>query len=83
MIVDIVRHAINYLEKACGPTSRSRKDSAVSKLGEVVGVWMTADEGCEEKDEAKEVQRLVEDKGKQFRLFPDEKYYVDEYNSPF
>lgn len=46
---------------------------------EVFGVWMTAEEGVEEKREEREVRKVVEADGKQFKLWVDEKYYIDEY----
>ena len=46
--------------------------------GDVVGVWMTGDEGIEEKEQEATIQKLTEGQGKEFRLFKDEKYYVDE-----
>ena len=50
-----------------------------SKRGEVVTVWMTDEEGVEEKREERDVRRVVEGEGKTFRLWTDEKYYIDEY----
>ena len=47
--------------------------------GEVVGLWMTAEEGVEEKREERAVKRAVEEHGKEFRLWQDEKYFIDEY----
>ena len=49
---------------------------------EVAGVWMTDEEGVEEKREEKEVKRAAEGVGAEFRLFTDEKYYIDEYVAP-
>ena len=46
---------------------------------EVVGVWMTEEEGVEEKREEREVKNAVQDAGSKFNLWKDEKYYVDEY----
>jgi deoxyribodipyrimidine photo-lyase len=90
MVVDIVRDIIEQLERgsqaASESTSTSGKDATGSSSTagvEVTGVWMTADEGSEEKVEQGDVQRLLEDRGKQFRLFQDEKYYVDEYGPQF
>jgi hypothetical protein len=40
---------------------------------------MTSDEGSEEKNDEKLVQAITEERGKEFRLFEDEKYYIDEY----
>ena len=46
---------------------------------EVFGVWMTAEEGVEEKREERDVRDAVEADGKEFKLWVDEKYYIDEY----
>lgn len=46
---------------------------------EVFGVWMTAEEGVEEKREERDVRTVVEADGKDFKLWVDEKYYIDEY----
>ena len=45
---------------------------------EVAGVWMTDEEGVEEKREEKDVKRAAEGAGIDFKLWVDEKYYVDE-----
>ena len=47
--------------------------------GEIVGVWMTEEEGVEEKQEERFVRTSVQDAGKEFRLWKDEKYLIDEY----
>lgn len=44
----------------------------------VFGLWMTSEEGFEEKQEEHQVRSIVEGEGIQFRLFTDEKYLVDE-----
>ena len=46
---------------------------------EVVGLWMTEEEGVEEKEEEKEVRRMVEKSSVEFKLWTDEKYFIDEY----
>ena len=46
---------------------------------EVVGVWMTEEEGVEEKREERDVRKATEEAGTRFKLWNDEKYYVDEY----
>ena len=48
---------------------------------ELHGLWMTSEEGWEEIREEKQVRQLVEQEGKEFKLWTDEKYFVDEYNS--
>jgi deoxyribodipyrimidine photo-lyase len=46
---------------------------------EVFGLWMTSEEGVEEKREEQEVRKVIEKDGKEFRLWVDEKYLIDEY----
>lgn len=45
---------------------------------EVAGVWMTDEEGVEEKREERDVKKAAQNSGTEFRLWTDEKYYVDE-----
>ena len=45
---------------------------------EVTGVWMTEEEGVEEKREERDVRRVSENAGIGFKLWIDEKYYIDE-----
>lgn len=47
---------------------------------DVYGVWMTSEEGVEEKREEREVRRAVAEAGKEFKLWKDEKYFIDEYD---
>lgn len=47
---------------------------------DVYGVWMTSEEGVEEKREERDVRSAVEAAGKEFRLWRDEKYFIDEYD---
>lgn len=49
-----------------------------NESSEVAGVWMTDEEGVEEKREERDVKRVAEDAGIDFKLWIDEKYYVDE-----
>lgn len=49
------------------------------KGAEIMGVWMTDEEGVEEKREERDVRKVVEGRGKEFKLWVDEKYFVDEY----
>jgi deoxyribodipyrimidine photo-lyase len=52
---------------------------ALDSLGaEVMGVWMTADVTPEELEDEESVRAVVEAMGKEFRLFRDEKYFIDE-----
>lgn len=45
---------------------------------DVAGVWMTGEEGVEEKREERDVKRAAEKAGAEFKLWVDEKYYIDE-----
>lgn len=47
---------------------------------EVTGVWMTGEEGVEEKREERHVRTLCQEFGTDFKLWVDEKYYLDEYD---
>lgn len=45
---------------------------------DVHGVWMTSEEGVEEKREESHVRRLCDEFDTGFQLYKDEKYFVDE-----
>lgn len=45
---------------------------------EVHGLWMTSEEGWEEQYQEKYVKGLLQEEKKEFQLWKDEKYYVDE-----
>ena len=66
MIQDVVKGLLNTYEEE-------------KSQGEVISVWMTSEEGVEEKREERAVQSEVENHGKEFRLWQDEKYFIDEY----
>lgn len=51
------------------------EEEADFKIG---GVWMTEEEAGEEKREERDVSKVCEEHGIEFRLFKDEKYFVDE-----
>lgn len=52
---------------------REREDA------EIHGLWMTSEEGWEEQNEEKAVKTILEENGKEFKLWTDEKYFIDEY----
>lgn len=58
--------------------SAFKKESA-----QVVAVWMTDEEGVEEKREEKEVKEAAERAGTDFKLWTDEKYFIDDRDIPF
>ena len=45
---------------------------------ELHGLWMTSEEGWEEKQEEKAVEKIMDEIKAEFKLWTDEKYYVDE-----
>lgn len=45
---------------------------------EVHGVWMTSEASWEELEEEEDVRKLMEEEEKEFKLWADEKYFVDE-----
>ena len=51
---------------------RSRSDA------EIHGLWMTKEEGWEEHEQEKFAKQVMQDEGKEFKLWTDEKYYIDE-----
>jgi deoxyribodipyrimidine photo-lyase len=46
--------------------------------GEVTGVWMTGEEGVEEKREERDVMMVCREQGVEFKVVQDEKFFVDE-----
>ncbi|KAF2722208.1 cryptochrome [Polychaeton citri CBS 116435] len=56
---------------------RNRDDAEVQAL------WMTSEEGWEEKAEEESARSLTEESGAQFKLWPDEKYFIDDRDLPF
>lgn len=50
---------------------------------QVVGVWMTEEEGVEEKQEERAARKAAEAQGVDFRLWSDEKYFIDDRDIPF
>lgn len=50
---------------------------------EVHGIWMTSEEGWEEKVEEADVRRLAAEENVEFSLRNDEKYFVDDRDLPF
>ncbi|GIZ39493.1 hypothetical protein CKM354_000287500 [Cercospora kikuchii] len=50
---------------------------------ELHGLWMTSEEGWEEQNEEEAVKSMMEKEGKEFKLWVDEKYYIDDRDIPF
>jgi deoxyribodipyrimidine photo-lyase len=67
LIADVVKETFAYFEKE-------------EQNAEIYGIWMTGEVASEELQEESEVQRIVQEHGTDFRLFSDEKFFVDEYD---
>lgn len=81
LIADVIRHAFDYYcSEKPKDEARSTASPQAAERAEIVGVWMTGDVTAEERQEELEVQQIVEGHGKEFRLFTDEKFFVDEYD---
>ncbi|KAL9630342.1 MAG: hypothetical protein Q9164_006466 [Protoblastenia rupestris] len=65
-----------------GQVIREMLEGFKKESTEVVGVWMTDEEGVEEKREERDVKKAAEGAGTKFRLWTDEKYYVDDRDVP-
>jgi deoxyribodipyrimidine photo-lyase len=65
---DVVEHILQWYaeEKKAG---RSAVD--------VAGIWMTVDEGIEEKKDEADVRRIAAERDLAFKVWADEKYYID------
>ena len=61
-----------------GQVAKDLLDGFEKEKAEVVGIWMTEEEGVEEKREERDVRKATEVAGKEFKLWTDEKYFVDE-----
>lgn len=69
MTVDVVKDILDYYSKTGG------------SKGEIAGVWMTRNESVEEKEEEQGVEAVAKQHGVEFKIWRDEKYYIDEYVS--
>ncbi|KAF1359994.1 cryptochrome DASH [Lizonia empirigonia] len=68
---DIVKNILEYYSKGG------------DQKGEISGIWMTADESVEEKQDEKLVKEIAKQNGVEFKLWSDEKYYIDDRDLPF
>ena len=65
-----------------GQVIKELLDALKSENTEISAVWMTEEEGVEEKREERDVRKAAEGAGTEFKLWTDEKYYVDELAIP-
>ncbi|KAF2131140.1 cryptochrome [Dothidotthia symphoricarpi CBS 119687] len=73
-IEDVVKDILEWYSISSGGNGRKT---------DIAGVWMTDDEGCEEKADEKAVKKLAKQHGADFKLWNDEKYYIDDRDQPF
>ena len=73
-VEDVVENILDWFE--------GDEDSGGSRA-DVAGVWMTAEEGTEEKSSKDKVKHMAEERDVDFKAWEDVKYYVDEYVSSF
>ncbi|KAI9892420.1 MAG: hypothetical protein M1814_001377 [Vezdaea aestivalis] len=67
-----------------GPVLKELIEALESKdVGTVEALWMTSEDTTEEKREEREVRKVIEDHGKTFKLWQDEKYFIDDRDLPF
>lgn len=51
--------------------------------GKVTGVWMTEDDGTEEKSDEQSLASLTKEHGVELKVWKDEKFYVDDRDLPY
>lgn len=66
LIGDVVKNILEYYSKS--------GDSR----GEISGIWMTENASLEEKEEERSVREFAKQNGVDFKLWGDEKYFMDE-----
>ncbi|KAF2237863.1 cryptochrome [Viridothelium virens] len=76
---------VGSLHDALRDILKQFKDGSSQKTdspAEVSEIWMTAEEGTEEKQEEKEIREVAEESGVKLKLWQDEKYLVDDRDLP-
>ncbi|KAF2462987.1 cryptochrome [Lindgomyces ingoldianus] len=53
------------------------------RRAEVAGIWMTNEEGTEEKRDEVEIRSLADQSGVEFKVWDDEKWFIDDRDIPF
>ena len=76
--LDAVGSGLEIRVGMAGQVIKDLLDSFEKNNTQVAGVWMTDEEGVEEKREEQEVKAAADRAGTEFRLWTDEKYYIDE-----
>ncbi|CAI6339537.1 unnamed protein product [Periconia digitata] len=74
LVEDVVQNILDWYAGGEESTSSGETD--------VVGIWMTSHEGSEEKTTEARVKRLAKRSNVDFKLWDDEKYFVDDQDLP-
>jgi len=74
MVAEVVRDILD---------SYSKLEESNGCKPKITGVWMTDDDATEEKDEMREVQKVAEERSVPFKVFADEKFFIDDRDVPF
>jgi deoxyribodipyrimidine photo-lyase len=59
--------------------SYARLDGDDGCKPKITGIWMTEDDGTEEKDDTRAVEKIAAKNNIPFKMWADEKFYIDEY----
>lgn len=63
--------------------SYSKLDGNAGPTPKISGVWLTDDDGTEEKDELRAVEKVAAKHNVPFKAWADEKFYIDDRDLPF
>ncbi|ORY00379.1 FAD binding domain of DNA photolyase-domain-containing protein [Clohesyomyces aquaticus] len=74
MIGEVVQNMLKWYSEGDGDGNGKRAD--------VAGIWMTNEEGAEEKSDEAHVRDVAQQHGVEFKLWDDEKYYIDDRDLP-
>jgi deoxyribodipyrimidine photo-lyase len=89
-LAEVIEDAVQFFEKDPSTlkvqeqgkikkeSQKSDSQTVSDQRAEIVGVWMTAEVTTEEQEDENAIRNVVEAHGKEFRLFDDEKYFIDE-----
>jgi deoxyribodipyrimidine photo-lyase len=73
MVEDVVRDIVESYSQSSGKDENNPQ---------ITGIWMTGDEGTEEKDDEKAVEKIAAKHDIPFKVWVDEKFYIDECVTP-
>lgn len=74
MLEDVMKHLLYWYEE---------KENGTDKAVGIAGIWMAEEEGTEEKHDERRIKKLADAHGIGFKLWGNEKYYIDEFVPPF